>query len=148
MKSVFTDSDIQKIARVLSCEWKLKGNNYRLTIENSEKTRKLALEIYPDIKIGENYGNLISVYTENTHLQLHFCTGYVVSKMLEEVTFFCEKHGKVSGLIVEKEAGCSMYSNVDRAVLSGDFSAMGPEVMLSGIALSLTEHIIDQSNKA
>ena len=147
MKSVFTERDIKKIAKVLSCDWKLKGNNYRLTIENSEKARKLALEIYPDIKIGENYGNLISVYTENTHLQLHFCTGYVISEMLEEVTFFSEKNGKVSGLIIEKEAGCSMYSNVDRAVLSGNFSNMGPEVMLSGIALSLTELMIDQSKK-
>jgi len=147
MKSVFTENDIKKIAKILNCNWKLKEKNYRLTIENPDKTRKLVLEIYPDIQIGENYGNLISVYTENTHLQLHFCTGYVVSKMLEEVTFFSEKHGKVSGMIIEKEAGCSMYSNVDRAVLSGNFSNMGPEVMLSGIALSLTELMIDQSKK-
>ena len=67
--------------------------------------------------------------------------------MLEEVTFFSEEHGKVCGLIIEKEAGCAMYSNVEKSVLSGDFSNLGPEVMLSGIALSLTEHIIDLPTK-
>ena len=147
MKIVFTSDDIKRITRILNCEYELKGNNYRLTIESSEKTRKLVLEIYPDTKIGEKRGNLISVYTENTHLQLHFCSGYVVSEMLEEVTFFSEENGKVSGLIIEREAGCSMYSNVDREVLSGDFSKIGTEVMLSGISLSLTEHIIEQSRK-
>jgi len=147
MDSVFSENEIKKIARILNCDWKFKGNNYRLTLQNIEKTRKLALEIYPDIQIGEKYGNLISVYTENTHLQLHFCTGYVVSEMLEEVTFFSEEHGKVCGLIIEKEAGCAMYSNVEKSVLSGDFSNLGPEVMLSGIALSLTEHIIDLPTK-
>ena len=143
MSCVFAEKDIKKIAKVLDCEWKFKGNNYRLTLQDSDQTRKLAFEIYPDIKIGEKFGNLISVYTANSHLQLHFCTGYVVSEMLSEVTFFSEQGGKVCGLIVEKEAGCSMYANVDKSVLSGNFSHLGPEVMLSGIALSLTEHLID-----
>ncbi len=142
MKDVFTEQDIEKIAQVLKCSWKLKGNNYRLTLKDESINRKLALEIYPNIPIGAKHGNLISVYTENTHLQLHFCTGYVISKMLEEVTFYSEDDEKVSGLIVEKEIGCSMYANVDKKVLSGDFSNMGPEVMMSGIALSLTDHVI------
>jgi hypothetical protein len=58
------------------------------------------------------------------------------------VTFIGEHQGKVSGLIVEKEAGCSLYANVDANLLSGDFTQLGPEVMLSGIALSLTEHLL------
>ena len=35
-----------------------------------------------------------------------------------------------------------MYANVDRDILYGDFTKLGPEVMLSGIALSLTESIL------
>jgi len=147
METAFSENDIQKIAKILNCDWKLKGNSYRLTLQNSEKTRKLALENYPNMQIGEKFGNLISVYTENTHIQLHFCTGYVLSEMLEEVTFFCEQQGKVCGLIIEKEAGCNSYANVDKSILSGDFSTLGPEVMLGGIALSLTEHMIDSPTK-
>ncbi|MFC1565212.1 hypothetical protein ACFL6G_09770, partial [candidate division KSB1 bacterium] len=102
----------------------------------------LALEIYSQIPIGVTTGNLISVYTNNTHLQLHFCSGYVVSDMLGEVTFIGEDKDKLSGLTIEKEAACSLYSNVDKKLLSGDFTQLGPEVMLSGIALSLTEHLL------
>jgi hypothetical protein len=62
--------------------------------------------------------------------------------MLREVTFVAESNGKLSGLTVEREGGCSLYAHVDREILSGDFTALGPEVMLSGIALSLTESIL------
>jgi len=142
MEKIFTEQAVKKIAKLLHCDWKFRGNNYRLTLESPEQGRKLALEIYPDIAIGNKKGNLISVYTANTHLQLHFCTGFVMSDLLKEVTFFNEENGKVTGLIIEREVGCSMYANVDSPVLSGDFTQLGPEVMLSGIALSLTESII------
>jgi hypothetical protein len=143
MKPVFTENDITKIAAALGTAWKFNHNNYRLVVENETRDRKLSIEIYPGIPIGNKIGNLITVYTHNTHLQLHFCTGYVISDYLGEVTFVSEHQGKISGLIVEREAACSLYSNVDRSLLSGDFTQMGPEVMLSGIALSLTEHIIE-----
>lgn len=142
MSFQFTTSDIEKISRILSVPAKHRGNNFRFEIENRENRRKLALEIYPDIAIGRKRGNLISVYTNNAHVQLHFCTGYVVSKMLGEITFVGESNGKLSGLIIEREGGCSLYANVDRSILSGDFTTLGPEVMLSGIALSLTETIL------
>ncbi|HXG38789.1 MAG TPA: hypothetical protein VNL36_08485 [Bacteroidota bacterium] len=148
MSFQFKNSDIQKIGQILSTPAKHKGNNYRFEIENRETGRKLALEIYPDIKIGHRKGNLIFVYTPTAHLQLHFCTGYVVSDMLGEVTFVGEEHGKLSGLIIEREGGCSLYANVDRSILSGDFTTLGPEVMLSGIALSLTETVLPTAVEA
>lgn len=137
-----TKEDIDKIAQVLGVEAKFFGNNYRFVVQNKEDGRKLSLELYPDIPIGNDSGTLISVYTLNGLLQLHFCTGYVASEMLGEVTFVGEHHGRLSGLTIEKEAGCSLYANVDTSLLSGDFTKLGPEVMLSGIALSLTEELL------
>ena len=145
MKQVFTKKDIERIAKVLGSQPKRMANNYRFLLQNKEDGRRLSLEIYPDIPIGDKTGNLISVYTGNSHLQLHFCTGYVVSQALGEVTFVAEHQGRVAGLIVEREAGCSLYANVDASLLSGDFTQLGPEVMLSGIALSLTEHLLPES---
>ncbi|NOZ60953.1 MAG: hypothetical protein GXO74_04675 [Calditrichaeota bacterium] len=144
MKKIFTEDAIGKIADLLNCNWKFQFNNYRLTLADDEGTRQLSLEIYPDIKIGEKRGSVISVLTENSHLQLQFCSGFVLSEMNQEVTFYSETGGKVCGLIVERGAGCSLYANVDKEALSGDWTNMGPEVMLSGIALSLTESFIDQ----
>jgi hypothetical protein len=117
-------------------------DHYRFVLENKKDKRRLSLEIYPDIPIGDSQGNLISIYTHNTHIQLHFCAGYVPSESLGEVIFFSENNGRVSGVIVEKEAGCSVYTNVDASILSGDFTQLAPEVMLSGIALSVAEHLL------
>jgi hypothetical protein len=142
MSFVFRASDIKKLGKLFDTIPKTKGSNYRFEIAGRTAERRIALEIYPGIRIGNRRGNLISVYTQNTHLQLHFCSGYVVSEMLGEVTFVGEYDGRLSGLIIEKEGGCSLYANVDRALLSGDFTRLGPEVMLSGIALSLTDTIL------
>lgn len=148
MEFNFTEKDVRKLAEVLGVESKRMGNNYRFEIVNKSAQRKLALEIYPNIVIGKRRGTLVSVYTPTAHLQLHFCTGYVVSKLLGEITFVGESDGKLSGLTIEREGGCSLYANVDRAMLSGDFTTLGPEVMLSGIALSLTESILPSSSNS
>ncbi len=143
MSTVFEKSDIEKIARVLNCEPQFKTNNYRFVLVNEETKEHISLEVYPDIPIGEKTGNLISVYTPTSHLQLHSCTGYVVSEMLGEVTFISRCSNLVSGLIVDKTAGCNLYANVDAKLLSGDYTTLGPEVMLSGIALSLAENVFE-----
>jgi hypothetical protein len=147
MKFEFKKKDIAKLAQVLEIKPKQVGTSVRFEIENKEQRRKLAVEIYSNIDIGNRKGNLISVYTRTAHLQLHFCTGYVISKMLGEITFVGESEGKLSGLTIEREGGCSLYANVDRNILSGDFTKLGPEVMLSGIALSLTESILPPTSQ-
>jgi hypothetical protein len=144
----FSATDIKKIGKVLGTQGTQKGNNIRYEILNQSNQIRLALEIYPGLSIGHTKGNLVSVYTHNTHLQLHFCSGYVVSEILGEVTFIGEHDGKLSGLIIERGGGCSLYANVDRELLSGDFTQLGPEVMMSGIALSLTETILPGTKKA
>ena len=144
----FKPADIKKLEKSLETTPKMMGSNYRFEIASKEPGRGLALEIYPNIPIGNQRGNLVSVYTPTAHLQLHFCSGYVVSEMLGEVTFVGEHDGKLSGLIIEKGGGCSLYANVDRSLLSGDFTRLGPEVMLSGIALSLTDTILGDAGRS
>jgi hypothetical protein len=143
----FTNRDFKKLSKILGVPAKEMGNNVRFEIEGKDTLRKLSLEIYPDILIGKRRGNLISVYTPSAHLQLHFCSGFVVSEMVNEVTFIGQDNGKLSGLIIEKEGGCSLFANVDSKILSGDFTLLGPEVMLSGIALSLTESLLPDKPK-
>src|SRR5512137_563933 len=96
--SVFSDRDLKKIQKVLKASPKTSGSSVRFEIAAGQLGRSLALEIYPDIEIGTRKGPLVSVYTSNAHLQLHFCTGYVASEMLGEVTFVGESDGKLSGL--------------------------------------------------
>ncbi len=143
MPSGFKTSDIRKLEKLFGVAVKPMGPNFRFEIAMNDPARKLALEIYPHTRIGATRGDLISVYTVNAHLQLHFCSGYVISDVLGEVTFVGERDGRLSGLIIEKQGGCSLFANVDRSLVSGDFTRLGPEVMLSGIALSLTDTILE-----
>lgn len=140
-----TPTDVDRIALSLGVEKQDFGNHFRLYLDNPAEGRKLTLEIYPDLAIGKRRGTLVSVYTPTAHLQLHFCSGYVISEMLGEVTFVGMEKGKLSGLIIEKGAACSLYANVDSGLLSGDITQLGPEVMLSGIALSLVEPMVTGS---
>ncbi len=146
MRFKFDEKSLAEIEKVLEVKFAKRGNQFRAVLLNSEEHRKLSIEIYPEITIGEKEGSLVSIYTSNTHAQLHFCQGYVASEVLGEVTFFTEHQGRLSGIVVEKQAACSIFSNVDRSLLSGDFERLAPEVMLSGIALSLTEPLLDENN--
>jgi len=140
-----TKKDIDKIARTLSAaEVRQEDDHFLIRLCNDEEKRTLVLEIYPSILLGKKTGALVVVYTPTSHLQLHHCSGFVCSQDLGEVTFVGEFGGKLSGLVIEKGAACSLYANVTRDLLSGDFTKLGVEVMMSSVALSLTEGILEE----
>ena len=143
----FTRQDIERIGNLLGAEKvTFEKDHSRLKITNNEDKRILVLEIYPEMDLGKGRGSLLVVYTGNSHLQLHNCTGYVVSEELGEVTFVTERSGTLSGLVVEKGASCSLYAGIDRKLISSDFTKLGVEVMLSGVALSLAEDVLGEVN--
>ncbi len=136
----FTKENIDNIAKVLGVEPKPLGNDvYRFELKNKEEDRRLALEIHLGLEVEEKKMNMVSVYASNTFLQLHNCTAFIASEMLKQVTFFRKAKGKTSGLIVEQGAGCSLYANVSDDILKGDFTELPEDLMVCGIALSLTE---------
>ena len=143
MSFAFSKADAEKIGKLLGAEkTSFEKDHFRLRISNAEEKRILVLEIYPEIKLGRAGGVLVVVYTGNSHLQLHNCTGYVMSEELGEVTFVAETGKQLSGLVVEKLASCSLYASISRELISSDFTQLGVEVMLSGVALSLAEEIL------
>jgi hypothetical protein len=145
MKLKFTEKKIAEIGNALETKFTKRGDQFRTVLENLEQSRKLTLEINSEIPIGDKTGNLISVFTSSAHAQLHFCTGYLASDVLGEVVFIGEYNVRLSGIIVEKAAAFSIYSNLDASLLSSDFTKLGPEVMVSGVALSLAEHLLEEN---
>jgi len=136
----FTKENIDAIGKVLGASAKPIGNDvFRLELINEEEHRKLALEIHLGLIVEDTHMNMVSVYSGNTFLQLHNCTAFIASDMLNQVTFFGKQGGMTSGLIIEKEAGCSLYSNVSDSVLEGDFTQLPEDLMMCGVALSLTD---------
>ncbi len=148
MDAMFTKEKIEQVGSVLGADKVSKEKDrYRLKIVNREDKRSLSLEIFPETTLGKTRGALVVVYTGNSHIQLHNCTGFVVSEELGEVTFVAECGGRLSGLVVERGASCSQYANIDRQLISSDFTQLGVEVMLSGVALSLAEDILSSEDE-
>ncbi|RKX17955.1 MAG: hypothetical protein DRP51_09955 [Candidatus Zixiibacteriota bacterium] len=144
----FSEDDAKKVAAVLGVKKIIREkDHFRLKVDNTAEKRVLILEIYPEELLGRVRGTLIVVYTGNSHLQIHNCSGYVISEELGEVTFVTETEKRLSGLVVESGASCSLYAGIDRKLISSDFTNLGVEVMLSGVALSLAEEIIDSDEK-
>ena len=138
----FTPENIDAIGKVLGCTPKPLGDDvFRFEVVNDDENRKIALEIHLGLEIKGDKMNIVSVYASDTFIQLHSCTAFVASEILKQVTFFGKSGGMTSGLIVEETAGCSLYANVHEAVLSGDFTQLPEDLMMSGIALSLTESL-------
>ena len=136
----FTNENIAEIANVLNAKTKPIGNDlFRLELVNEEEGRKLALEIHLGLEIDDKRMNMVSVYSGATFMQLQNCTAFIASKMLKQVTFFGKQFGLTSGLIIEEGAGCSLYANVGDEVLKGDFTELPEDLMMCGVALSLTE---------
>ena len=144
---MFTETDVDRIAACLQPESRtFETDHHRLKLVNMRDRRMLVMELYPEVRLGRNLGSMVVVYTTGGHLQLHNCTGYVSSEELGEVTFVGESSGRLSGLVVEREAACSLYANVTRDLISGDFTKLGVEVMLSGVALSLAEDLLKKTD--
>ncbi|MBD3218812.1 MAG: hypothetical protein GF310_11075 [candidate division Zixibacteria bacterium] len=143
----FSKEKIDKIANVVGAEkveWDT--DHYRLKVASKESRRLLILEIYPNTPLGRKTGAMIVVYAGGAHLQLHNCSGFVTSDELGEVTFVSETGEQISGIVVERDAACSLYSNINRELISSDFTKFGVEVMLSGVALSLAEDILQKDD--
>jgi hypothetical protein len=136
----FSKETILSIGKVLGSNPKKLGKDvYRIEMVNDEDGRKLALEILLGMVIDGKKMNMVSVYSGSTFIQLHNCTAFIASELLKQVTFFGKSGGYTSGLIVEQGAGCSLYANVNDSVLTGDFTKLPEDVMMCGVALSLTD---------
>ncbi len=138
----FTKDNIETIAKVLDCTPKPLGNDV-FRFELRAEQARLALEVHLGLEVQGKKMNMVSVYAYNTVLQLHNCTAFVASDILNQVTFFGRNGDNTTGLVVDKSASCSMYANVDESVITGDFTKLPEDLMMCGISLSLTENMDD-----
>lgn len=148
MSFSFSDEDFDRIADVLGVPVKRDHGLVRYELRDETSGRRLSLEINPHVELPEGVreeqpGNLVSIYAASSFLQIQGCTGFIASKELGEVIFFARRYGATNGLVVEREAGCSLYANVDARLLSADFTQLSSELIMSSVALSMTETLFD-----
>jgi hypothetical protein len=130
---------LSKIESLFGRKFEDQGDSFALKIKNIKNKNFISLEIF----FEERNTGLISVYTDNAHLQLQSCTGFILSNMLEELIFISESDDKISGLIISKQGDCSLYSNVKKELLNKDFMELSSEKLLAAVALSVVESAKD-----
>lgn len=136
----FTKENIESIGEILNAKPKPLGDDvFRFEVVNKAAGTKLALEIHLGLEVDNERMNMVSVYSGSTFLQLHNCTAFIASDILKQITFFGKNGTNTTGLIVEESAGCSMYANVNEEVLKGDFTKLPEDLMMCGVAMSLTD---------
>lgn len=131
-------ADLDRAAGVLGVDAERDGTLTRLALADAPSGRRLAVEVTS----GEG-GAIVKVYGTEAHLELHDCAGLVTSDELGEVIFFARGGGRVAGLVVEREAACSLYANVAERLLSADFLTVAPEVAQAAVVLSLSEPLFE-----
>lgn len=142
----FSDADIERIASVLGVSVKRDNATARFELSDETSGRRLVLELTLELELPSTVAehtpdNLVSVYAPNSFLQLHGCTGYVASHEMGEVIFFARKGETANGLVVERQAGCSLYANMDERLLTTDFTKLPPELVMGSVALSMSEDL-------
>lgn len=146
MAFTFSDTDIARIAEVLEAEPKLDGSLVRFELSDDESGRRITLEIRTALDLavgstGADVPNLVSVYAASSFLQIQGCTGFIASQELGEVIFVARSGDAANGLVVERQAGCSLFANVDPRLFSADFTQLPPELIMSSVALSMAEDL-------
>ena len=134
MPQPLPDADLDRAASVLGVTPERDGALTRLALSDAASGRRLAVEV-----TRTDGASLVKVYGTEAHLELHDCAGLVTSEELGEVIFFARGGGRVAGLVVEREAACSLYANVAERLLSADFLTVAPEVAQAAVVLSLSE---------
>lgn len=134
-KILISKNTILKIEELFGTKISFDKESYSFKLVNAKSNNVLCVDVY----IEDNNENLISVYTENSHLQLQNCSGFIISNMLEEVIFISEAGDYISGLIISKQGDCSLYSNIKKSLFNKDFMGLSSEKLLSAVALSVAE---------
>jgi hypothetical protein len=135
----FSLDNLDLVVKVLGAQFKKIGNLIRMEIVSPTHGSKLAAEFYFNLDVQGHPMNILSVYAPHSFLQLHNCNGFIASEVLNQVTFFGRSKDTISGLIIDREASCSLYSNVSEQLLHGDFTTLPTEIMMCSVALSLAD---------
>lgn len=128
--------NLNLLERFFDSAFEINEHSASVKIRNVKTNSLISLDIYFD-----KDDSLISVYTEVSHLQLQLCKGFVISDVLEEITFFSENEQIISALIISRQGDCSLYANVEKRLLKEDLLKLNSEKLLSVAALSLLESL-------
>ncbi len=136
-----SDADLDRAAQALGISAERTGRTVSLALTDAASGRRLAV----DIVRTDDGTTLVKVYGPAAHLELHGVSGVVSDDDLGEALFFARAGGRVSGLVVERAAACSLFANVEERLLTADYFTVAPDVAHAAVVLSMAESAFDDT---
>ena len=130
-----SDADLDRAAQALGISVERDGRTASLALADAASGRRLAV----DVVRTEAGTTVVKVYGPAAHLELHDVAGVVSDVDLGEALFFARDGGRVSGLVVERAAACSLFANVEERLLNADYFTIAPDVAHAAVVLSMAE---------
>jgi hypothetical protein len=148
MAYTFTPDDIALIAQTLGTEMKSVERSWYAQLNNSATRQSLAITIHNETVLDGGspsdehiVGSMITAQTQHGYFELHDCVGYVKIEP-DEIIFVSMQGSHISSLVIGASCTCSQFANIHKSLLTSDFSALDPSVLMAAMQLSLTEQIV------
>lgn len=140
----FNNIETELISKILRQKPVEIDNSYTWNIIDPDNLKPLILTIHNDVNIGNNQlGSMVSVQSRHGYYELHNIK-HIMAFEPDEVIFLTEENNTLSCLIIGIRSTCSLYSNINKQLLSSDLSELHPANILSIMQLLITEPLIEQ----
>jgi hypothetical protein len=100
----------------------------------------LFLNLLDGVDLGDSKGTLVSVQTQHGYFELHNCSEIKFLET-EEIMFLNETDKYINTLVIGATGTCSMFTRVNKSLLTKDIVEIEPSVLLSFMQLSLVNTI-------
>lgn len=140
----FKNEDIDKISEILETNHKGSTDTWTWSLKNAETNQSVVFTIYNQTQLSPanaETGVLVSVQTKHGYFELHGLTGYLLFEP-DEVIFVRAVDEKVSCLVIGSNSSCSLFSDIDKAILKSNITELDPAILLAAMQLSLAESIL------
>lgn len=134
---------IDEITKMLGVEPERKNEGvwlWKIVDIDTKQTVFLTLFLEVQSTNGEK-SNIVSIQNTNGYFELHDFR-LVVPIEPNEIAFVSYDASKVSCMVVSRNCACSLYSNVDRSILSTNIAELDNALLLSAMQLALIEETL------
>lgn len=133
------NDQINRAAAILGADISRSGEDLILRVGSTDGgSPRLVLTVADSVDENGPRGTVLSAQTTYGYFELHEASGLAIVEP-GEVIFYAEEGGRISGMIIGASGNCSLFANVDRTILSADFTTLDAPRLLAAMQLGLIE---------
>ncbi len=122
---------LESLRDILGASLDVVGEDATLDVNRAGEGPRVILSLF---RVNDRL--LLSAQTAHGYFELHDVEGFVIVEP-DEVIFFGGSGSSLSGLLIGRSGSCSLFANVDRALLETEPVDLAPAQMLAAMQLGL-----------